>query len=148
MSNQLDLYQQVIMEHNKHPRNFRIIPLHTHHADGLNPLCGDKVAIYCKIHEGVIEDISFQGSGCAISQASASIMTTALIGKSLVEAETIFNSFQSMLHGQMPPEEMGKLKVFSGIWKYPARVKCAVLAWKAFKGAIDRQQQVSTEVEP
>lgn len=145
-----DLYQQVILEHNKKPRNFRKIEGSTHQAEGFNPLCGDHLWVYLLVSENnVIDDISFEGSGCAICKASASLMTTSLKGRSLDEARILFREFQELLTKQLDPEKvpnsLGKLKIFSGIWRYPARVKCAALAWHALNGALSRQQSVSTE---
>ena len=150
MSGAGDLYQQVILEHNKKPRNFRKIDGATHHAEGFNPLCGDHLWVYLTVGEnGLIDDIAFEGSGCAICKASASLMTTSLKGRSVDEAQTLFREFQELLTKQLDPEKdphsLGKLKIFSGIWRYPARVKCAALAWHTLNGAISRQQSVSTE---
>lgn len=121
-----DLYQQVIIEHHKKPRNFRKIESPSHHAEGFNPLCGDHLWVYLNINtDGVIEDISFEGDGCAISKASASMMTQSLKGKTIEEARTIFGDFHKLVIGQLNPEteshSLGRLSIFSGIWKYPAR---------------------------
>ncbi len=150
MTNQLELYQQVILEHNRKPRNFKKLDNATCSAEGLNPLCGDHLSIYVKVNaENNIEDVTFQGSGCAISKASASMMTEALKGKSLEDGKELFSAFQKLLHGELDPEKdaevLGKLKIFKGIWQYPSRVKCASLAWHAFKGAVDEEETVSTE---
>lgn len=154
MSNEsrVELYQQMILEHNKKPRNFREIPDHTHFAEGYNPLCGDHVKVYLKVSpkKNVIEDVSFIGDGCAISKASASLMTTALQGKALDEVKTLFEQFSHLIKGELNPEkdshELGKLAVFSGIWHYPTRVKCASLSWHTMKGALEKTQEaVSTE---
>jgi nitrogen fixation NifU-like protein len=145
-----DLYQQVILEHNKKPRNFEKLAGATHQAEGFNPLCGDHLWVYLKISEaGVIEGTSFEGSGCAISKASASMMTVALKGKTMDEARQLFKEFHGLLLGELKPDhdpnQLGKLKIFSGIWQYPARVKCAALGWHAMNGALAREQSVSTE---
>lgn len=150
MSGATDLYQQVILEHNKKPRNFRKIEAASHSAEGFNPLCGDHLWVYLTINsDGIIEDVAFEGSGCAISKASASLMTTELKGKTTAQAQLLFREFQELLTKQLDPDKdqhaLGKLKIFSGIWRYPARVKCAALAWHALNGALSRQQSVSTE---
>lgn len=150
MSHSEDLYQQVILEHNKKPRNFRKIDSASHHAEGFNPLCGDHLWIYLQISaQGIIEDIAFEGSGCAISKASASLMTTSLKGRSIDEAKKLFRDFQDLLTKKLDLEKdgdsLGKLKIFSGIWRYPARVKCAALAWHALNGALSQKASVSTE---
>ncbi len=145
-----DLYQQVIIEHHKKPRNFRKIDPASHHAEGFNPLCGDHLWVYMNINAaGVIEDISFEGDGCAISKASASMMTQNLKGKTVDEAKAIFSDFHRLVIGQLNPETeanvLGRLSIFSGIWKYPARVKCAALAWHTMNGALGRETTISTE---
>jgi nitrogen fixation protein NifU and related proteins len=145
-----DLYQQVILEHNKRPRNFVKLDPCTHHAEGYNPLCGDHLDVYLKVSpEGVIEDVSFTGDGCAISKASASMMTAALKGKKVDEAKVLFEEFRKLVMKEegadQPGSHLGKLTVFSGIWKYPSRVKCAILAWHTMKGALDKKEAVSTE---
>ena len=140
MSDLRELYQEVILDHNKKPRNFHAMPEASHHAEGHNPLCGDNVTVYLQMSDDVIQDISFQGSGCAISKASASMMTSALKGKTLPEAESLFESFHDMVTGDPTPEgdgdELGKLTVFSGVREYPARVKCASLAWHTLHAAM------------
>lgn len=145
-----DLYQQVIIEHHKKPRNFRKIDSPSHHAEGFNPLCGDHLWVYLNINaDGVIEDISFEGDGCAISKASASMMTQSLKGKTVDEARTIFGDFHKLVIGQLNPDteshSLGRLSIFSGIWKYPARVKCAALAWHTMHGALKNETTISTE---
>ena len=145
-----ELYQQVILDYNKSPRNFRPMEDPTHQAKGLNPLCGDEYDIYLKVDaEGRIEDISFQGHGCAISKASASLMTQSLKGKTVAEAEALFENFHGMLIKEVSEQEageaLGKLRVFSGVWRYPARVKCAALAWHALEAAIHGEETISTE---
>ncbi len=154
MTSQTDLYQQVILEHNKKPRNFGKPAHHTHAAEGFNPLCGDHLWVYLTIDSGadgseIINEAAFEGSGCAICKASASMMTMALKGQTTTAAKTLFTEFQSLLKGELNPEsqphQLGKLKIFSGIWQYPARVKCAALAWHALNGALNNQKTVSTE---
>lgn len=145
-----ELYQQVIIEHNKKPRNFRKIDGATHEAEGYNPLCGDHLKVYLVLNaQGTIEDIAFEGDGCAISKASASLMTTSLKGKTVAEADALFEQFHHLILGELNPEKdpniLGKLAVFSGIWHFPARVKCASLCWHTMKGAVDRQKTVTTE---
>lgn len=145
-----ELYQQVIIEHNKRPRNFRKIEGATHEAEGYNPLCGDHLKVYLVLNtQGTIEDISFEGDGCAISKASASLMTTSLKGKTVTEAHALFEQFHSLILGGLKPEKdphvLGKLTVFSGIWQFPARVKCASLCWHTMKGAVDHRKTVTTE---
>ena len=151
MSELRDLYQEVILDHNKKPRNFGTLDTANRHADGHNPLCGDQISVYVKLNGDVIEDIRFQGQGCAISKASASMMTSELKGKTLPEAEAIFDSFHEMVAGPEELEEeeveaLGKLAVFSGVREYPARVKCASLAWHTLHAALaNNEQPVSTE---
>src|SRR5512135_3414120 len=147
MSDLRDLYQEVILDHNKRPRNFRALVPSTHHADGHNPLCGDKVTVYLDIHDGIIQDIAFQGSGCAISTASASLMTEALKGKPVAEVEHLFEEFHGVVTGAAEPSRaLGKLAILAGVRDYPARVKCATLAWHTLRAALDNQAQpVSTE---
>ena len=140
MSELDDLYQEVILDHNKSPRNFRAIADADRKAEGYNPLCGDQVTIYLKIQDGTIQDISFQGSGCAISKASASLMTAELKGKTAAEAQRLFDSVHQMLTGecndQKNGQQLGKLATLSGVYKFPARVKCASLAWHTVKSAL------------
>lgn len=144
------LYQQLILEHNRKPRNFGKMPEHTHFAEGFNPLCGDRYDVYARINDsGVVESVSFEGQGCAISKASASLMTDCIKGKTVEEANAIFDDFRSLLTGSETILEtsprLGKLKIFAGIWKYPARVKCASLSWHAMHAALEKKDQVSTE---
>lgn len=151
MSNQLDLYQQVILEHNRKPRNFHAMEGASHKAEGYNPLCGDHLWVYLKVDaNGVIIDISFEGNGCAISKASASMMTSSLKGEHISHAKDLFTQFQKLLKGELNPEtdnhELGKLKIFSSIWQYPSRIKCAGLAWHAMNGALEESKaSISTE---
>jgi len=143
MSDLRELYQSTILDHNKKPRNFRVLEHPTHHADGYNPLCGDKVSVYLEVDGGVIRDVSFQGSGCAISTASASMMTETVKGMAIAEADAIFHRFHDVVTGEIdaePSDEdldaLGKLAVFAGVREYPARVKCATLVWHALRAAL------------
>ena len=145
-----DLYQQVILDHNRSPRNFREIEDADHVAHGDNPLCGDKIRVYVKLNGDMIEDVSFHGSGCAISQSSASLMTAAVMGKSVAEAEEMFHKFQAMVTAESDQpasrKELGKLAAFAGVREFPARVKCANLAWHTLHAALKEQAEpVSTE---
>ncbi len=144
-----ELYQQTILEHNRHPRNFRKMEGATHAAEGYNPLCGDHLWVFMKVQNNIIEDASFEGAGCAISKASASMMTAALKGKTVDESKVLFKEFHDLVIGQLKPESqanhLDKLAVFSGIWQYPSRVKCASLCWHTMNGAIDNKKSVSTE---
>ncbi len=150
MSDLRDLYQDVILEHSKTPRNFRELPAANHKAEGFNPLCGDRFTVYVTLDGDTIRDISFQGSGCAISKSSASMMTQSVKGKKLAEAEKIFERFHKMVTGHAPAagteSELGKLTVFSGVSEFPVRVKCATLAWHTLNAALEgKQDPVSTE---
>ena len=147
MNDLRDLYQEVILDHNKRPRNFRILPEPTHQADGVNPLCGDRVSVFLDIQDGIIKDIAFQGAGCAISSASASLMTEALKGKKVDDVEHLFDAFHDVVTTDCEcPKGLGKLGVLAGVRDYPSRVKCATLAWHAVRAALEkRQQQVVTE---
>ena len=140
MSDLGELYQELIVDHSKHPRNFGKLEPADHEATGYNPLCGDKVTVYLKIETGVGSDARFQGVGCAISTASASLMTERLKGRTLAEAEALFETFHSLVtEGTSDPaavEQLGKLRVFSGVKDYPVRVKCATLAWHTFRAAL------------
>jgi len=144
-----ELYQEVILEHNKAPRNYREMETANHTAEGYNPLCGDHFTVYLDLEDDSIRDISFQGSGCAISKASASLMTQSLKGKTRAEAETLFDLFHKLVTGQPANgsrAELGKLTVFSGVSEFPVRVKCATLAWHALHAAMrGKQETVSTE---
>ena len=145
-----ELYQQVILDHNKSPRNFKIIDPHNHFAEGYNPLCGDRLNIYIDLEDDKIKDISFQGSGCAISKASASLMTSMLKGKTKEEAEKIFQKFHDLITGKLGDkpdiEDLGKLAVFAGVREFPARVKCASLAWHTMINALQgKEEEVTTE---
>lgn len=150
MSDLRDLYQQVILDHQKKPRNFRALPMANRHAEGFNPLCGDKVQLFIKMENGVIQDVAFQGTGCAISTASASMMTESVKGKTPAEAEAIFKRFQHLVtsdpNQEVSGEELGKLEVFAGVREFPVRVKCATLAWHTLRAALEGEEKpVSTE---
>jgi nitrogen fixation NifU-like protein len=150
MTSQMDLYQQVILDHNKRPRNFGKLPAATHTAEGFNPLCGDHLQVHLRVGaDGTIDEVMFEGAGCAISKASASMMTAALKGKTAAEARLLFGEFQALLKGELDPDKtphsLGKLKIFSGIWHFPARVKCAALAWHTMNGALSQIDTVTTE---
>ncbi len=141
-----DLYQETILDHYGHPRNFGDLPGADRAARGDNPLCGDRLTLQLRMKGDVIEDIRFQGSGCAISVASASMMTESVKGKTLAEAAALFDKFHPMVTGRGRPEGLGKLEVFSGVSEFPVRVKCATLAWHTLRAALDgKQRTVSTE---
>ncbi len=147
-----DLYQEVVIDHSKQPRNFRKVEGATRTAEGFNPLCGDQLTLYVKLADGVIEDIGFQGSGCAISKASASLMTAALKGKKQEEALALFGRVHILLtdgpNGEVKLEDVGKLAALSGVWEFPMRVKCATLAWHTLRSALDgKGDRVSTDGE-
>ena len=136
-----DLYQEVVIDHSKQPRNFHKLEDATQTAEGFNPLCGDQLTVYVKLVGGVIEDIAFQGDGCAISKASASLMTAALKGKKEDEALALFERVHVLLtdgpNGEVKPEDVGKLAALSGVWEFPMRVKCATLAWHTLRSALE-----------
>ncbi len=143
-----ELYQEIIIDHNRHPRNHRTMENATSQAQGFNPLCGDKLTVYLQIANGVIVDISFLGCGCAISQASASLMTDALMGKTVAEAHDLFTRFHHMAtcDDEAPPVSLDKLVVLAGVRAFPARVKCATLAWHTLESALKKEEKtVSTE---
>jgi nitrogen fixation protein NifU and related proteins len=146
-----DLYQEVILDHNKKPRNYRVMENADHRADGHNPLCGDRVTVFVRLTGDRIEDVSFQGSGCAISKASASLMTDSVKGQSVGDVESLFRDFQSMVTAAPDsdiesPDSLGKLAVFAGVREFPSRVKCASLAWHALRAALKESGgTVSTE---
>jgi nitrogen fixation NifU-like protein len=145
-----ELYQEVILDHNKSPRNYRRMEDADRKIDGYNPLCGDHFTLFVKIDKGIIVDISFDGAGCAISKASASVMSAAVKGKTIEEAEKLFKKFHSLVKGEADPledfETFGKLAAFSGVSEYPARVKCATLAWHTLHSALTSKEfRVSTE---
>ena len=148
MSELGELYQEVILDHNKKPRNFHELPDANRTAEGFNPLCGDQIQLYVKLEDGVIRDIAFQGAGCAISKASASLMTSALKGKSPEEADALFQRFHRLVTTDEAAdvEALGKLAVFSGVREFPARVKCASLAWHTLRAALEgKQDKITTE---
>lgn len=149
MSELSDLYQEVILEHNKNPRNFREISDADQYADGKNPLCGDALRVYISLDGDTVTDVAFKGSGCAISKASASMMTQAVKGKTKAEAEAIFGEFHAMVTGELDIEtddnDLGKLRIFSGVLEFPARVKCASLSWHTLNAALRGEDVVSTE---
>lgn len=139
MSSLSELYQNVILEHNRSPRNYRVLEDANRSAEGNNPLCGDRLTLWLKLEDGVIRDLGFQGSGCAISRASASLMTTAVKGKTEAEAGELFDRFHRLVTGTLEPgqaETLGKLAVFSGVSEFPVRVKCATLPWHALRQAM------------
>ena len=149
MSELSDLYQEVILEHNKNPRNFREIADADQYADGKNPLCGDALRVYVSLDGDTVTDVAFKGSGCAISKASASMMTQAVKGKTRADAEHIFDEFHKMVTGDLDIEtdenDLGKLKIFAGVLEFPARVKCASLSWHTLNAALRGEDVVSTE---
>ena len=146
-----ELYQEVILDHSKRPRNFREIAGATGRAEGFNPLCGDKATVFVRLQGDVVEDVSFKGAGCSISTASASMMTEALRGRTRAEAEALFERFHRLVtsdpsrarEGAAP--ELGKLAVFAGVSEFPVRVKCASLPWHTFKAALSGEGKASTE---
>ncbi len=145
-----ELYQEVILDHHKKPRNFRRPGDANKHAEGYNPLCGDKVSVFLRVEDGIVRDVAFQGSGCAISTASASMMTESLKGKTETEAARIFARFHDLVTGKDPGEGaqsgLGKLAVFTGVREYPVRVKCATLAWHTMRAALSGSgETVATE---
>lgn len=149
MSDLNELYQETILEHNKNPRNFREIDDADRNALGNNPLCGDALRVYVKMDGDRVADVAFKGSGCAISKASASMMTQAVKGKTREETEAIFNEFHRMVTGDLDIENdenhLGKLKIFSGVLEFPARVKCASLSWHTLNAALKGDESVTTE---
>ena len=148
MSELRELYQQVILDHNRKPRNFRALPTANRTAEGFNPLCGDQLTLYLTVEDGVIKDAAFQGSGCAISKASASMMTSSVVGKTAADAEALFHRFHTMLTGEDNGHggDLGKLAVFAGVREFPSRVKCATLPWHTMQAALSgAAEPVSTE---
>jgi nitrogen fixation protein NifU and related proteins len=149
MSELNDLYQETILEHNKNPRNFREISDADKTADGNNPLCGDALRVYVKMDGERVSDVAFKGSGCAISKASASMMTQTIKGKTKEEAEALFDEFHRMVTGGLNVEKdenhLGKLRIFSGVLEFPARVKCASLSWHTLHAALHGEEEISTE---
>lgn len=149
-----ELYQQVILDHNKNPRNYKELPNATRKVDGYNPLCGDHYTVFVELDGDTIKDISFTGNGCAISKSSASVMTSSVKGKTTAEAETMFDTFHHLVTGEgaagsggaPPAKDLGRLAAFSGVSEFPARVKCATLAWHTLHSALQGEQElVSTE---
>jgi nitrogen fixation protein NifU and related proteins len=146
-----ELYQETILDHSKRPRNFREMPEATGHAQGFNPLCGDKATVFVRLEDGVVRDVSFKGAGCSISTASASMMTELLKGKSRAEVEEIFQRFHTLITSdpsraaENEAPELGKLAAFSGVSEFPVRVKCASLPWHTLKAALQGDGQASTE---
>jgi nitrogen fixation NifU-like protein len=147
MSDLNELYQEVILDHNRRPRNFRALADASHRAEGYNPLCGDRLTLYLKVDAGVVTDVSFEGAGCAISKASASLMTDAVKGRSVAEAEALFERFHRMVTTppEQPVEDLGKLSALAGVREFPVRVKCASLAWHTLKAAMADEKRTSTE---
>jgi nitrogen fixation NifU-like protein len=149
MSELNDLYQEVILDHNKNPRNFREIEHPTQTADGHTPLCGDALKVYLEMDDEKVKDVAFLGSGCAISKASASMMTQTVKGKTRQEAERLFDEFHRMVTGDLDVEAdenaLGRLKIFAGVLEFPARVKCASLSWHTLHAALHGENEVSTE---
>ena len=153
MSDLRDLYQEVIIDHNRRPRNAGRLAQANHRAEGFNPLCGDRLTLYLRVAGGVIEAASFEGAGCAISTASASLMTEALKGKTPEQAEALIAGFHALVTGQgsqgEAPAPLGKLEVLAGVREFPARVKCATLAWHTLRAALhDQAEPVNTEQDP
>jgi nitrogen fixation NifU-like protein len=150
MADLKELYQQVILDHNKNPRNFHKLEDANRKAEGFNTLCGDRITLYLRLENDVISDVGFEGTGCAIFKASASLMTQALKGKTKAEAAALFDKVHKMLTGELDPtangNELGKLAVFSGVCEFPVRVKCATLAWHTLRAALEAKTKVvSTE---
>jgi nitrogen fixation NifU-like protein len=149
MSELSELYQQVILDHNKKPRNFHKLENANRRAEGYNPLCGDHLNVYLRVEDDQVQDVSFEGSGCAISKASASMMTQAVKGKTRAEAEALFSEFHRMAMGELDeendPNQLGKLKIFAGVRDFPARVKCATLSWHTMRAALEGQDTATTE---
>jgi nitrogen fixation NifU-like protein len=148
MNDLRELYQEVILDHSKRPRNFREMEGASGKAEGFNPLCGDKATVYVRLEGDVVKDVSFKGAGCSISTASASMMTEALKGKTRAEAEALFERFHALITRGRSEEtalDLGKLAVFSGVGEFPVRVKCASLPWHTVKAALRGEGQVSTE---
>jgi len=149
MSGLSDLYQEILLEHNSKPRNFRKVEEANQTSEGYNPLCGDQITLYLKVVDGVIDDVGFQGTGCAISRASASMMTQSIKGQSLERAQEIFDAFHHMItepDGELDLDTLGDLETLSGISEYPTRIKCAVLAWHTMKAALTGDNEgITTE---
>ena len=143
-----DLYQEILLEHNSKPHNFKKVEEANQTADGYNPLCGDQITLYLKVVEGLIEDVGFQGTGCAISRASASMMTQSIKGQSVEKAQEIFGAFHHMITepgAELDLDTLGDLETLSGVNEYPTRIKCAILAWHTMKAALSGESEVTTE---
>jgi nitrogen fixation NifU-like protein len=142
-----DLYQEVILDHNRRPRNFHAIVDASHRAEGYNPLCGDRLTLYLKVDGDVISDAAFEGSGCAISKASASLMTDAIKGRTVPDARLLFDRFHHMVTAshEIDADDLGKLTALAGVRAFPVRIKCASLAWHTFKAALEGDQKASSE---
>jgi nitrogen fixation NifU-like protein len=149
MSDVTDLYQEVILDHNRRPRNFRVIDPASAVQEGFNPLCGDRLTLYLTLDGNVIRDVAFQGSGCAISKASASIMTEVLKGRTVDEARALFEKFHRLITSDpsAPAEDLGKLSALTGVREFPTRIKCASLAWHAMKAAVSDQPSAAVSTE-
>ena len=139
-----ELYQSIILDHNRRPQNFRTMEDSTAHAEGLNPMCGDQLSVWLKMDGERVADVSFKGQGCAISKASASLMTAAIKGKTRAEAEALFRKFHALITGKGDGKDMGSLKAFSGVSRFPLRVKCASLGWHAMHSALHGGEEVVT----
>jgi len=147
MTDLRDLYQQIILDHNRNPRNYRELPNATKRVDGYNPLCGDHYTVFVELDGDVIKEITFTGNGCAISKSSASVMTTTVKGKKTEVAEKLFDTFHKLVTGEpagLSEAELGRLAAFSGVSEFPARVKCATLAWHTLHSALQGEQEVVT----
>jgi len=147
MTDLRDLYQQMILDHNRNPRNYRELPDATKRVEGYNPLCGDHYTVFVSLDGDVIKEVTFTGNGCAISKSSASVMTTAVKGKRTEEAEKLFDTFHKLVTGEpagLSEEELGRLAAFSGVSEFPARVKCAMLPWHTMHNALQGEQEVVT----
>ena len=149
MSELSELYQQVILDHNKKPRNFHVLEGANRVSEGFNPLCGDQLTVYMLMDDGIVKDLSFVGTGCAISKAAASMMTQAVKGKTREEAQVLFGEFHRMVIGELDeelePNHLGRLTIFSGVRDYPARVKCASLPWHTMHAALEGEDTATTE---
>jgi nitrogen fixation NifU-like protein len=148
MSGLSDLYQEILLEHNSKPHNFKKVDDATQTSEGFNPLCGDQITLFLKVVDGVIDDVGFQGTGCAISRASASMMTQSIKGQSVEEADKIFDAFHHMITepgAELDLDTLGDLETLSGVNEYPTRIKCAILAWHTMKAALSGDSEVTTE---
>ncbi len=148
MSGLSDLYQEILLEHNSKPRNFKTVEEANQTSEGYNPLCGDQITLFLKVVDGVIDDVGFQGTGCAISRASASMMTQSIKGQTLERAEQIFDAFHHMITepgAELDLDTLGDLETLSGVNEYPTRIKCAILAWHTMKAALSGESEVTTE---